>query len=121
MINPPCMAFIFDTGLDEWALLGAIIFILFGPKKLPEMARSIGRVLEKLRHAADDFKSQISQLDEETNSAVSTAALPPAKWTAGADLPESNEPRVTPPVADAHPLEDGAHASDSVIAKPPSI
>jgi TatA/E family protein of Tat protein translocase len=88
MINPPCMAFIFDTGLDEWALLGAIIFILFGPKKLPEMARSIGRVLEKLRHAADDFKSQVSQLDEEANSAVSTDALPPAKWTAGADLPE---------------------------------
>ena len=106
MINPPCMAFIFDTGLDEWALLGAIIFILFGPKKLPEMARSIGRVLEKLRHAADDFKAQVSQLDEEANSAVSTDALPPAKWTAGADLPEPEQPSKTAGTEPGPPKEE---------------
>ena len=57
-------AFFFGTGLDEWAVLGAICFLLFGPKRLPEIARTLGRTLEKLRRAADDFREQLAHLDE---------------------------------------------------------
>ena len=64
-------AFLFGTGLDEWAVLGAICFLLFGPKRLPEIARTLGRTLEKLRRAADDFRAQIARMDE-------PAAAPPA-------------------------------------------
>ena len=60
----PGPAFFLGTGLDEWALLGAIAFLLFGPKRLPEIARTIGRTLEKLRRAADEFREQIAHLDE---------------------------------------------------------
>ena len=57
-------AFLFGTGFDEWALLGVIVFLLFGPRRLPEMARTIGRTLEKLRRAADDFREQLAHLDD---------------------------------------------------------
>ena len=60
----PGPAFLFGAGLDEWTLLGAIAFLLFGPKRLPEIARTIGRTLEKLRRAADEFLEQIAHLDE---------------------------------------------------------
>jgi len=60
-----CLALIFsDAGIDEWALLGTIAFILFGPKRLPEIARTLGRMLARLRHAADSFRDQIEHLDQ---------------------------------------------------------
>jgi len=80
MLGP---AFLFGTGLDEWAVLGAICFLLFGPKRLPEIARTLGRTLEKLRRAADDFREQIAHLDDPpppTPPPVATA-LPPGDST----------------------------------------
>ena len=59
----PSPAFLFGAGLDEWALLAAICFLLFGPRRLPEIARTIGRTLEKFRRAAADFREQIERLD----------------------------------------------------------
>ncbi len=76
----PTPAFLFGTGLDEWALFGAICFLLFGPRRLPEIARTIGRTLEKLRRAAADFREQIERLDVSEPAAPSPpkpASLPP--------------------------------------------
>ncbi len=43
--------------------------LLFGPKKLPEIARQVGKVLNQFRRASNEFRSQIeseiSQLDRE--------------------------------------------------------
>jgi sec-independent protein translocase protein TatB len=36
-----------------------LALIVFGPKKLPEMARQAGRLLAELRRASNEFKSQI--------------------------------------------------------------
>jgi sec-independent protein translocase protein TatB len=36
-----------------------LALILFGPKKLPEMARQAGKLLNELRRASNEFKSQI--------------------------------------------------------------
>jgi len=72
MNSMPGLAFLFGTGLDEWAVLGAIAFLLFGPKRLPEIARTLGRTLEKLRRAADDFREQIAHLDEPAPDARKT-------------------------------------------------
>jgi Sec-independent protein translocase protein TatA len=36
-----------------------LALILFGPKKLPEMARQAGKLLAELRRASNEFKSQI--------------------------------------------------------------
>ena len=64
MSSLPGPAFLLGGGLDEWALLGAIAYLLFGPKRLPEVARFLGRTLEKIRRAADDFREQIAHLDD---------------------------------------------------------
>lgn len=71
------------TGTGEWLLLFAAILILFGPRRLPEAARTIGRLMQQWRRAANDFRDQVMLLDR-----------PP-------DPPPPSPPAVTPPVADA--------------------
>jgi sec-independent protein translocase protein TatB len=55
-----------------------LALILFGPKKLPEMARQAGRLLAELRRASNEFKSQIeteiAQLEVQNKQTV----LPPS-------------------------------------------
>lgn len=44
---------------SETIFLFFLALIIFGPKKLPEMARQAGRLLAELRRASNEFKSQI--------------------------------------------------------------
>ena len=46
-------------GGGEILLLLLLILLLFGPRRLPEFARSIGRVMSELRRAAEEFKEQL--------------------------------------------------------------
>ncbi len=52
-------------GGGEVLLLFVAILVFFGTKKLPGIARSIGRALEQLRSASDEFKDQLMNIDEE--------------------------------------------------------
>lgn len=63
-----------------------LALIIFGPKKLPEIARQIGRVMNEFKRASNEFRAQIeteiSQLDlvEEQKRQI----LPPAEPPTGA-------------------------------------
>jgi Tat protein translocase TatB subunit len=49
--------FIFESiGLQELILIGAIALIVFGPRKLPQMARTVGKMMSEFRKATSDFK-----------------------------------------------------------------
>jgi TatA/E family protein of Tat protein translocase len=64
-----------ETGFGEILLVLAVVLVLFGPRKLPEFARMLGRVLEGLRKASQDFSSQIMRLDEEPPSRLPTRTV----------------------------------------------
>jgi TatA/E family protein of Tat protein translocase len=50
-------AFILESlGTTELLLILAIALIFFGPRKLPQLARSMGKGLAEFRKASDDFK-----------------------------------------------------------------
>ena len=54
-----------SLGPLEIIVVGVIALIVFGPEKLPDMARNLGRALHELRRTASDVRSEISSgLDE---------------------------------------------------------
>src|SRR6202035_5382073 len=48
-----------DMSFSDTVFIFFLALIVFGPKKLPEMARQAGRLLAELRRASNEFKSQI--------------------------------------------------------------
>jgi TatA/E family protein of Tat protein translocase len=48
-----------NLGFSEMAFLFFLALILFGPKKLPEIGRQIGKALNEFKRASNEFRSQI--------------------------------------------------------------
>jgi TatA/E family protein of Tat protein translocase len=73
-----------NLGFPEMIFLFLFALILFGPKKLPEIGRQIGRALNEFKRASNEFKAQIeseiSQLDIEQHRQT---VLPPVQAPAG--------------------------------------
>ena len=64
----------------ELLAIGVIALIVFGPDKLPSMARNFGKVLHELRRAASDVRSEISSgLNEDDEPMDEPEAPEPAK------------------------------------------
>ena len=51
-------------GAGELALLFVVILLLFGPKRLPEIARMIGRTFDEMRRASQEFRDQLMGMGE---------------------------------------------------------
>ncbi|HEC97338.1 MAG TPA: twin-arginine translocase subunit TatB [Nitrospirae bacterium] len=49
----------FDLGIQELIVIFAVVLIVFGPKKLPELARSLGKGVAELKKALNGIKDQI--------------------------------------------------------------
>lgn len=49
----------FGIGMPELLVIAALALILIGPKKLPDLAKSLGKTLGELRKATDDIKETI--------------------------------------------------------------
>lgn len=55
-------AFILESiGTSELMLIGLVALIVFGPRKLPELARTIGKTMAEFRRSTDDFKKTWQQ------------------------------------------------------------
>ncbi len=59
----------FGIGGQEIIIIGLIFLVVFGPSKLPQMARDLGRFVSDARRSMDEFKSElISDEDEDEDS-----------------------------------------------------
>jgi TatA/E family protein of Tat protein translocase len=51
------LLFVFEfLGTTELLVIAVVALILFGPRKLPEIGRTVGKGLAEFRRASDDFK-----------------------------------------------------------------
>lgn len=49
----------FDIGLQEMLVIGVLALLVFGPSKLPELGRMVGRAMREFRRASDEFRSTV--------------------------------------------------------------
>lgn len=63
----------FDIGFGEMLLVGAIALIAIGPKQLPEVARTAGRILGELRKVSSDFTRTLMEARDSTSDVLGDA------------------------------------------------
>lgn len=99
-----------NLGMPEMIFIFLLALIIFGPKKMPEIGRQIGRALAEFKKASNDFKMQIEdevrQLEYEEQQ----------KKIAGAPTIEGNVPSyaesASATLVDSSPEGTIAHGSD---------
>ena len=52
---------IFGIGLPEMAVIGAVALLVFGPKRLPELGKTLGKTLKGFQTASKEFEREISK------------------------------------------------------------
>ncbi len=69
---------IFGVGLPEVAVIAALALVIFGPKKLPELGRNLGKTLKSLQKASSEFESELNKaIQDSDDTAASTEELKP--------------------------------------------
>ena len=83
----------FGIGMPELLLILGLALIVLGPKKLPELAKTLGKGLSEFRRATEDLKDEFRKMEHEVEDASTSAML-------------SDDPSLEKPV-------------DSTVANPP--
>ena len=100
----------FGMGMPEILLILAIALIVIGPKKLPDLARSLGRAVGEFKRATSDLKQsmeintelgQVKEAFDEMNENIKEAV------TAESAAPDSNEPETDSEPAPEARTEEG--------------
>jgi sec-independent protein translocase protein TatB len=74
-----------NLGFTEMAFLFVLALLIFGPRKLPEIGRQIGRGLSEFKRASNEFKAQIETevRDLELNADLEARTIAPPATPAG--------------------------------------
>ena len=118
----------------DTAFIFILALLIFGPKKLPEIARQVGKWLNEFKRASNEFKAQIqSEIDQlevkekQKKSEEEQKALPPAVPPPGAvhssymAPPEYAPPPAPPAQETAAPPEISPEPPVSVEAVNPPV
>src|SRR5205823_587151 len=103
-------------GGPEVILILVVALIVFGPRRLPEIGKSMGKMLAEFRKASNDFKRTIEDELEAEKSRETTPAPP---------LPEATTPvpsSVTEPVppVESAPVESAPSEGTPLVPPAPS-
>lgn len=74
MVTPPTIEFA-SLGLWDSLILMLIALVVFGPRRLPEIGRQIGKLMFEVRKASNDFKSLMEEELHKTEEAERQAIL----------------------------------------------
>ena len=83
-------------GAMEIVLLILLIVLIFGAKKIPELARSLGRASQEYKKAKEDFLAEVNKPAEDIKDAIASDPSAPAK-AAPAKTDEAKDGRNSDP------------------------
>ena len=93
---------IFGIGLPEMAVIAAIGLLVFGPKRLPELGKTLGKTLKGFQSASSQFEQEFRKAvdtvsnDTVSASAVATTAVSPSDVSAAVESSEAVSPEAVP-------------------------
>ena len=96
-----------SIGMPEMLVILVIALLIFGPRKLPELGKSLGRSLAEFRRASNELRNTLEEevrLEEQREQAARVAPppQPPVATSARAD---AAEPPPQPPLATHAPVD----------------
>jgi sec-independent protein translocase protein TatA len=65
---------IFGIGLPEMVLILTVALLIFGPKKLPEIGRSLGKAIRGFQQASQEFETEFKREAEKLEESVKMKA-----------------------------------------------
>jgi TatA/E family protein of Tat protein translocase len=77
----------FDIGFPELMVILGIALLVFGPKKLPDLAKGLGKAIREFKNATEEVKESLSKEIEE----LQQEEKPVAQDTPAIDLPERRD------------------------------
>ena len=66
---------IFGVGLPEVTVILILALLIFGPKKLPELGKQLGKTLKSLKKASNEFQNEIDQVMNEEEKEESPKSI----------------------------------------------
>jgi TatA/E family protein of Tat protein translocase len=83
-----------SLGMPELLIIGVVALIVFGPRKLPELGRSLGKSLQEFRRATNELKHTLDEeiSIEERKEERKIEAPKPVASTSPADLSVPTDP-----------------------------
>jgi TatA/E family protein of Tat protein translocase len=107
----------FGLGLPEIIVIFVIALVVFGPKKLPDLGKSIGRAMAEFKKASDDFQESVrSEMKDVEKSVDVKEEVKQLEQLGKADIiygaTDSDEKGIAPSGEGQH-KEKGEHAEDN--------
>jgi len=97
-------------GMPEIVVILVIALIFFGPRKLPELGRSLGRTMNEFKKASNELRSTLEEeirVEEQRDERAAIRAEQDTAIAAGAPTPSSTPPSaMPPPVTPAPPVNE---------------
>ncbi len=88
------LASFMNLGGPDLIIILLIILVLFGAKKLPELARGLGQAIKEFQKAKDEFNDELHKAGQTDTAAKGN--LPPSSTVPRTDAPTSSAARPDP-------------------------
>ena len=99
----------FDLGWAEMLLLGIVVLLVMGPRELPNMLRTLGRMARRMRVLSQGFRSQIDEIAREVDPRADLQRI---------TYSHPFEEDVGTPTLFEEPPEDAMSSTDDASEKP---
>ena len=89
-------------GLPELVIIFIVALIIFGPRKLPELGRSLGKSIQEFKRASNELRSTLDEeirLEDRRSAVTAATAAPPPPDVVPSETPDLSVAATPEPVA----------------------
>lgn len=87
---------IFGIGLPEMAVIMIVALLVFGPKKLPEIGRSLGKAIRGFQDASKEFENEFKREAQQIEESIQMSAKLEEEQNNQAQNPKAKEEENAP-------------------------